>query len=103
MNAPSLVETKLQPPRRRRDMMRRTRLTDRLANAEPAAVVLVSAPAGKGPALRSGKQLARVEQVTKVCDEPGRRCAVGNPVVDGDRQIHDVANGDLVVDHSGLG
>lgn len=48
MNAPSLVETKLQPPRRRRGIVRRSRLLERLASAEASAVVLLSAPAGFG-------------------------------------------------------
>lgn len=44
----TLLATKLHLPRRRRDAVRRERLTDRLAAANDASVTLVSAPAGFG-------------------------------------------------------
>ena len=52
---------------------------------------------------RSVQRLARVEQRTKICGEPGRWCSVGDPVVDGDRHVHDIPDGDSVVDNPGLG
>ncbi|GAA1026935.1 LuxR C-terminal-related transcriptional regulator [Virgisporangium ochraceum] len=44
----ALVRTKLTAPRRRPELVERARLTERLAHAREAALVLVSAPAGFG-------------------------------------------------------
>ncbi|HYN92943.1 MAG TPA: LuxR C-terminal-related transcriptional regulator [Pilimelia sp.] len=44
----ALVRTKLAAPRRRPELVERARLTERLARAREAALVLVSAPAGFG-------------------------------------------------------
>ena len=46
--APPLLETKLHAPRRRRGVVERPRLTDRLADAKLPLLTLVSAPAGFG-------------------------------------------------------
>ena len=46
--APALLETKLHAPRRRRGVVERPRLTDRLADAALPSLTLVSAPAGFG-------------------------------------------------------
>jgi LuxR family maltose regulon positive regulatory protein len=43
-----LLETKLHVPRRRRDLVARPRLTERLSGAAESALTLVSAPAGFG-------------------------------------------------------
>jgi ATP/maltotriose-dependent transcriptional regulator MalT len=43
-----LLETKLQVPRRRRDLVARPRLTERLSRAAESALTLISAPAGFG-------------------------------------------------------
>lgn len=47
-NAGPLLETKLYIPRRRRGLVRRTRLTERLSSAAESKLTLVSAPAGFG-------------------------------------------------------
>jgi LuxR family transcriptional regulator, maltose regulon positive regulatory protein len=46
--AGSLLETKLQIPRRRRDLVPRPRLSERLSRGAESALTLVSAPAGFG-------------------------------------------------------
>src|SRR3954453_3610036 len=43
-----LLTTKLQVPRRRRDVVARSRLSTRLSRGDEAALTLVSAPAGFG-------------------------------------------------------
>src|SRR4051794_30796056 len=45
---PALLATKLHPPRRRRGVVARPRLTERVAADDPPALTLVSAPAGFG-------------------------------------------------------
>src|SRR5689334_10343645 len=48
LEPPPLVETKLLPPRPRRDALRRARLLEQLDNFAPAALTLVDAPVGFG-------------------------------------------------------
>ena len=43
-----LLETKLQVPRRRRDLVARARLSERLSRGAESELMLVSAPAGFG-------------------------------------------------------
>ena len=43
-----LLATKLHAPRRRREIVRRPRLTDRMTLAHQPALTLISAPAGFG-------------------------------------------------------
>ena len=46
--APPLLETKLHAPRRRRGVVERPRLTDRLVDATLPSLTIVAAPAGFG-------------------------------------------------------
>lgn len=56
-----LLETKLHVPRRRRALVPRARLSDRLARADDPALVLVSAPAGFGKTTLLTEWLAATE------------------------------------------
>src|SRR3954447_17337656 len=48
MDAAAVLVTKIEPPRPRAGLVRRTRLVDRLLQAEPPRLTLLVAPAGSG-------------------------------------------------------